>query len=165
MHLTRLQPCLILRPPAFAVGALYRIGKLGHNGVLGNVRFLGQPSGVDLLLGGVGALRQHIHGFLDIFQPLGILLKVVFVLEPPQPEVQRVAHPIQKRLKALRAIFFDILVRVLCTGDLQNAHLYRAVAEQLQRAQGCLLTGLIRVMPQAQTAVSMPACCILMTSM
>ena len=148
VHLTGLQPCLILRPPAFAVGALYCIGKLGHNGVLGDVRLLGQPPGVDLLLGGVGALRQHIHGFFDIFQPLGILLEVVFVLEPPQPEVQRVAHAVQQCLEPLGAILFDVLIRIFCTRDLQHTHLDRAVAEQFQRAQGGLLAGLIRVVAQ-----------------
>ena len=148
MHLTGLQPCLILRPPAFAVGALYCIGKLGHYGVLGDVRLLGQPPGVDLLLGGVGALRQHIHSFFDIFQPLGILLEVVFVLEPPQPEVQRVSHTVQQCLEPLGAILFDVLIRIFCTRDLQHAHLDRAVAEQFQRAQGGLLAGLIRVVAQ-----------------
>ena len=81
-------------------------------------------------------------------QTLRILRKIVLVPQALEPEVQRVAHSIQKRLKALRAVFFDILVRVLCAGDLQNAHLYRAVAEQLQRAQGGLLAGLVRVVAQ-----------------
>ena len=73
VHLTGLQPCLILRPPALAVGALYCIGKLGHNGVLGDVRLLGQPPRVDLLLGGAGPLGQQVHRLLDVFQPLRVL--------------------------------------------------------------------------------------------
>ena len=81
-------------------------------------------------------------------QPLRVLREIILIPQALEPEVQRVAHPVQKCLKALRAVFFDILVRVLCAGDLQNAHLYRAVAEQLQRAQGRFLTGLVRVVAQ-----------------
>ena len=135
-------------PAAFAACLFYGRFQLGHDGGLGDVSLLCQPPGVDLLLGGAGALSQQVHRLLDILQPLRVLGQVVLVLQPPQPEVQGVAHPVQQCLEALGAILFDVLVRVLGTGDLQHPHLYRAVAEQLQRPQGGFLARLVRVVAQ-----------------
>ena len=81
-------------------------------------------------------------------QPLRILREIILVSQALESEIQRIAHPVQKCLKTLRAVFFDVFVRVLCAGNLQNAHLYRAVAEQFQRAQGRLLASLVRVIAQ-----------------
>ena len=143
-----MQALAVFLPAVLAARPLCCGAQLRQNGGFGDVGLLCQPSGVHLLLGGVGALCQHLHSILYILQTLRVLREIILIPQALEPEVQRVAHPIQKRLKALRAIFFDILVRVLCTGDLQDAHLYRAVAEQLQRAQGRLLTGLIRIIAQ-----------------
>ena len=132
IHLAGMQPLVVFLPAVLAACPLCCGAQLRQNGGFGDVGLLCQPPGVHLLLGGVRALGQHFHGFLYILQPLRVLREIILVPQALEPEVQRVAHPVQKCLKALWAIFFDILVRVLCTGDLQNAHLYRAVAEQFQ---------------------------------
>ena len=134
IHLAGAQQLAVFLPAVFAARPLCCGAQLRQNGGFGDVSFLCQPSGVHLLLSRVRALGQHLHSILYILQTLRILRKIVLIPQALEPEVQRVAHSIQKRLKALRTVFFDILVRVLCAGDLQNAHLYRAVAEQFQRA-------------------------------
>ena len=135
-------------PAAFAACLFYGGAQLGHDGSFGDVGLLCQPPGVHLLLRGAGALSQQVHRLLDVFQPLRVLGQVVLVLQPPQPEVQGVAHPVQQGLEPLCPILFDVLIRVLGTGDLQHAHLDRAVAEQLQRPEGGLLARLVRVVAQ-----------------
>ena len=148
VHLTRLQHGLFLFITALAAYPFYGRFQLGHDGGLGDVGFLGQTSGVHLLLRGAGALSQQVHRLLDILQPLGILRKVILTAQSSQTEVQRIAHAVQQCLEALGAILFDVLIRVLGTGDLQHAHLDRAVAEQLQRPQGGFLARLVRVVTQ-----------------
>ena len=106
--------------------------QLRQNSRFRNIGLLGQPPGIDLPLGRVRTLRQHLHGFLDVLQPLGVLFQVVFTAQVFQAEIQRTPHAIQQRLKTLRPIFFDVLVRVLCARDLKHAYLDRAGAEQLQ---------------------------------
>ena len=148
VHLPGPQHLPVMLPAAFAACLFYGRFQLGHDGGLGDVSLLCQPPGVDLLLGGAGPLGQQVHRLLDVFQPLRVLGQVVLVLQPPQPEVQGVAHPVQQGLEPLCPILFDVLIRVLGTGDLQHAHLDRAVAEQLQRPQGGFLARLVRVVAQ-----------------
>ena len=66
--------------------------------------------------------KRQIHGFLDIFQPLGILLKVVFVLEPPQPEVQRVAHAVQQCLCLLYTSTLGNILSRCNTAGMEGTH-------------------------------------------
>ena len=148
IHLAGMQPLVVFLPAVLAACPLCCGAQLRQNGGFGDVGLLCQPPGVHLLLGGVRALGQHFHGFLYILQPLRVLREIILVPQALEPEIQRIAHPVQKCLKTLRAVFFDVFVRVLCAGNLQNAHLYRAVAEQFQRAQGRFLTGLVRVVAQ-----------------
>ena len=122
--------------------------QLGHDSCFGDVGLLSQTPRIHFLLGRVRALCQHIHSFLHVFQPLGILCQIVLAAQTAQPEVQCIAHTVQQGFESLCAILFDVLVRVLCTGDLQHAHLYRAVAEQFQRAQRGLLARFVRIVAQ-----------------
>ena len=118
VHLALPQTGAAPLPAALAAGPFHGVGQLGHDGGLGDVGLLGQTACVDLLLGGVGALGQHLHGLLDVLEALGVLLEVVLVPQPLHPEVQRVAHAVQQGLEAIGTVFLDVLVRVLRPRDL-----------------------------------------------
>ena len=51
-------------------------------------------------------------------------------------------------MEPLGPVFFDVLVRVLCAGDLEHPHPHRAVPEQFQRAEGRLLARFVRVVAE-----------------
>ena len=95
VHLPGPQHLPVMLPAAFAACLFYGGAQLGHDGSFGDVGLLCQPPGVDLLLGGAGPLGQQVHRLLDVFQPLGILRKVILTAQPPQTEVQRIAHAVQ----------------------------------------------------------------------
>ena len=65
-----------------------------------------------------------------------------------EPEIQRVAYAVQQGAEAVGTIALDVLVRVLCAGDLKHPHPHRAVPEQFQRAEGGFLARLVGVVTQ-----------------
>ena len=127
-----MQAGAVLLPSPLAARFFDGGAQLGQDGGLGDVRLLGQPPGVDLLFGGVGALGQQVHGIADVFEPLGVLGQVVLIPQALEPEIQRVAYAVQQGSEAVGTIALDVLVRVLCAGDLKHPHPHRAVPEQFQ---------------------------------
>ena len=132
VHFAGLEHLLPFLPAAPVSGLFHCRFQLGHNGCFRDIGLLCQTARIHLLLGRVGALCQHIHSFLDVFQPLRVLCQIVLAAQTTQPEIQCIAHTVQQRLEPFCTVLFDVLVRVFRPGDLQNAHFHRAVAEQFQ---------------------------------
>ena len=57
------------------------------------------------LLGRVGALCQHIHSFLHVFQPLGILCQIVLAAQTAQPEPAAVTLTFWQKLLKLFGLY------------------------------------------------------------
>ena len=74
--------------------------------------------------------------------------QVIFALETVQPVFGLILAGIQQHLKALRAVFFQKLVRILCTLHAQDAHLNAGLFEHGDGAACGVLPGLVAVVGQ-----------------